>query len=208
MLERELPKLFLFFISMIVILSFYFGGSLNTISNYFINSTVTIVAISILFAAFTFIRRYVKVIMKRKDTEGMLHLYALALTAIMVVIGLGIGETSDLYNNIFNATLVPVQNAFWAILGLYTLSAAVKALKARTVESWTLLIVAFITILYNAPIAVAIWPGFETLGNFVFNVVTKGPSWALSVGAAAGAIAMMIRTIIGIDKAESSKEAN
>lgn len=198
LLERDVPRGILFIISLLVIISYYITG-LEPISDYFVQSTVILFGISIILGGCLFVRRYIRYISSNRDTETYLRVYALILVFVFIVVGMGLGEASDLYVNLYNTLLQPVGTAFWALLGLYTLSISVRAMRARSIEAGTLLVFTFLVVLKNAPVAIAIFPAFNPIGDFIFDYITKGPTRALAVGAAIGALSIMIRTILGLE---------
>jgi hypothetical protein len=55
-------------------------------------------------------------------------------------------------------------------------------------------------VMSNAPFFTATWPGFKTIGDWIFAVPNMATNRAVTIGAALGAIALAVRTLMGIER--------
>jgi hypothetical protein len=62
-----------------------------------------------------------------------------------------------------------------------------------------LLLMGCFVVARNAPALVSLWPGFTTLGDWTMDVVVGGGTRGIVIGAAIGAIATGLRTLIGYE---------
>jgi hypothetical protein len=85
----------------------------------------------------------------------------------------------------------------YSIIGFFIATAAYRAFRIRTVEATILLTCGTLVLLKNAPIGAAIWPGFETIGDWIMRVIQTTGWRGVYVGIAIGTVALAVRTWIG-----------
>jgi ABC-type dipeptide/oligopeptide/nickel transport system permease subunit len=55
---------------------------------------------------------------------------------------------------------------------------------------------------YSAPYGTAFWMGFESIGNWIKDVPQMAGQRAIIIGMAVGLIAIFVRTILGLERAQ------
>lgn len=100
------------------------------------------------------------------------------------------------YTNIFS----PLAAAMYAILGFFIVSAAYRAMRARSLEAAFVLIAGIIVMLKNAPIGAVIWSGFPALGTWILDVPSAAGNRAVFIGAGIGTILLGLRVLLGYER--------
>lgn len=98
-----------------------------------------------------------------------------------------------LYKNV----IVPLDATIFSLLAFFIASAAYRAFRARTLEAGALLIAGVLMLLKNAPLGMAMWAGFGDIGTWLMGIPNMATMRGVLMGAALGAIALGIRTLIG-----------
>jgi len=131
-------------------------------------------------------------------------LIIMALTA-----GLGIfyGQSQPWYNWIFVNINVPMGATMYAIIAFYCMSAAYRAFRARSKESFLFLIAALFMLVWNAPLGGAIWPGFKSIGDWINNYPQITGYRAFWIGVGISFVALTFRMILGKETAFLGKES-
>jgi hypothetical protein len=119
-----------------------------------------------------------------------------------MAVSLYVGQQHQLYKNLYNNTIVPLNATMYSILVFYIASAAYRAFRVRSAEATVLLITAAIVMLGKAPIGEAVlgsWVASWTA--WIFDVPNTAGMRGIQLGATLGGIAMAIRVLIGIERA-------
>lgn len=148
----------------------------------------------------TTVRHYRKVIKETDPSERFLSAYFLVLMYGAIIIGLWTGTKEGLYPWIYGNTYGPIRMAVNALPALYLFSAASKAFLAKTKETVCFLVAGGLVLLRNAPISMAIWKGFGTLGDFVLDIPMIGVQRALIMTVGISVLSYGIKILIGGEK--------
>jgi len=134
--------------------------------------------------------------------------YSVALMVamfIMVLTGLpfesiGLGLNNSIYDFFFINVLTPLGGTMYSILAFFITSAAYRAFRARNIEAALILISGTIVVMSNAPLFTSTFPAFIAWKNWIFDVPNASTMRAVTMGAALGAIALAVRTLMGIER--------
>jgi hypothetical protein len=120
---------------------------------------------------------------------------------IVAVIGLfwGIGGQS-LFQKIYLNILSPLAATMFALLAYYMASAAYRAFKARSIESFMLLAAAFIVMIGFMPFGQYIHPRLPEFAEWIMQVPNMASKRGIQIGIAFGAIATALKIILGIER--------
>jgi hypothetical protein len=124
---------------------------------------------------------------------GILTFVSLWTVALTNLIG---GANNPIYLFFVEHFSTGGRNAMFALHGFFLVSAALRTFKMRTAMMVAAMLTMFVTILQQAPIGDAIWPGFETVGNWINKVVLTGGSRAIIMCGAIGAMLLGMRIIL------------
>jgi len=131
--------------------------------------------------------------------------WILVTMVVYTIIGIplksiGLGKGTALFEDIRMYVLTPLSSAMYASLGFWIASAAYRAFRARTTEAAVLLISGTIVMLANAPVGTSLWGGFAPLKDWIFDVPNMATMRGVVIGAALGALALGVRTLMGKER--------
>ena len=129
----------------------------------------------------------------------------LAATIVMSIAGLpiaevGLGTTNAVYQWLFTYGQTPLSGTMYGIIAFFITSAAYRAFRAKNIEATIVLVAGLAMVMYNAPVFTASWPGFRIIGQWIYDVPNMATNRAVTIGAALGAIALAVRTLMGIER--------
>jgi hypothetical protein len=87
-----------------------------------------------------------------------------------------------------------------ATTAFFIITAAYRAFRARTVDTTILLIVAVLVMLGNITLGTAIWTGFRPIRDWLYSVPMAHGNAAIYITMAIGAMALGIRTVLGVER--------
>ena len=114
--------------------------------------------------------------------------------------GVAYGSPSSAYQYLYGMIIPQVTTAMWGVTGVFTVSAAVRAMRAKSYEAAILLIATILVVFGNMPIGDVIWSGFGPLKSWIFNYFSNAGNRGFVIGSAIGAAVLALRTIIGKER--------
>ena len=134
--------------------------------------------------------------------------YSIVLIAFMIIMAvtglplesIGLGLDNSIYDFFFTNAMTPLSGTLYSILAFFITSAAYRAFRARNIEAALILISGTIVVLSNAPLFTSAFPPFITWKDWIFDVPNAATMRAVTMGAALGAIALAVRTLMGIER--------
>lgn len=128
--------------------------------------------------------------------------YSFAVVASMVFMLLagfiGGRDRTSLFQNLFNAVLLPVQSTMFALLAFYLASAAFRAFRTRSVDATVLLVAAVIVMIGRLDDGRIL--GIPTLSRWILdgpNLVSKR---AILLGVGLGMASTALKVVLGIER--------
>jgi hypothetical protein len=124
---------------------------------------------------------------------------------IMVLTGLplpefSLGSSNTIFNWIFTNIQTPLGGTMYSILAFFITSAAVRAFKARNIEAAIVLVSGTLMVMGNAPIFTNTLPILLDISLWIRNIPNMATMRGVMIGAALGAIALAVRTLMGIER--------
>jgi hypothetical protein len=172
------------------------------------NNTQTAVLIIVALATFVGVISIIQVHGRRVQRQGdgwPFSAIVVAFTVLMAISGLplpeiGLGTSNSSYLFMFNNMQIPLSGTMYSILAFFITSAAVRAFKARNVEASIVLIAGTLQLMSNAPYFIDTVPILASVGLWIRNVPNMATMRGVMIGAALGAIALAVRTLMGIER--------
>lgn len=126
-------------------------------------------------------------------------------TLVMMIAGLpimevGLGPSNAVYQWLFTYGQTPLSGTMYGIIAFFITSAAYRSFRAKNIEATIVLVAGLAMVLYNAPVFTASWPGFRMIGQWIYDIPNMAVNRAVTIGAALGAIALAVRTLMGIER--------
>jgi hypothetical protein len=177
------------------------GGLKQAINGvgYFLVSWAAIVTAFALFLGFA---NVVSVHWSRLRSQKPGAIYSVVLLlSLFGTLGLGLGGPLSANSQfIFNYILQPLEATFFALLALFVATAAFRAFRVRSLESFFFVLFAVIVLLGQVPVSIYLWPEFPVIKDWVLNVPTLAGVRGILLGVALGVIATGLRVLMGADR--------
>ena len=141
----------------------------------------------------------------RRTAKWEYSVVLLAFMIIMMLTGLplesvGLGLDNTIYDFLFTNGLTPLGGTMYSILAFFITAAAYRAFRARNFEAALILVSGTIVVMSNAPLFTSTFPVFIAMKNWIFDVPNASTMRGVLMGAALGAIALAVRTLMGIER--------
>jgi len=200
LVKRTIPIAIVFLTALLFLCEFFI-----TIPGIDFKSTATIVnnwgiiltAFTLGFGAVNLFIFHGRHISRRTKGQWPFSLWLLIVIILFTVVGVSTGASSSQYTWLYNSSYFALSATVYSSLGFYMTSGIYRALRAKNIESGLLLIVGFIVLARNAPAIAAGFPPIIPWGAWLSAVPTTSAQRGIMIGAALGALALGIRTMIG-----------
>lgn len=143
--------------------------------------------------------------MKRRGPEGARHkdwpfsLATIVAMIFMLAAGfLGGRERTSLFQNLFNAILLPVQATMFALLAFYLASAAFRAFRARSLDAIVLLIAAVIVMVGRLDDGTSL--RIPALAHWILDGPNLASKRAILLGVGLGMASTALKVVLGIER--------
>lgn len=198
--KRTLPIVIVFATAMLFILEFFvtipgidFKSAATTVNNW----GIVLTAFTLAFGAVNLFIFHGRHISRRTKGQWPFSLWMLIVIVIFIAIGVSSGVSSSQYTWLYNASYFALSATVYSSLGFYMTSGIYRALRAKNIESGLLLIVGIIALARNAPAVASAFPPIIPWEAWLSAVPTTSAQRGIMIGAALGALALGIRTMIG-----------
>ncbi|MBD3173049.1 hypothetical protein GF326_11310 [Candidatus Bathyarchaeota archaeon] len=198
----EIPIALTIIATLLQVIPYYFEiPALESASNVAANAVLIIVA----FATFVGVISIIQVHGKRvqRQSEGWYYsVIVIGLSVIMALTGLpfpevGLGVDNSVYNWLFTNVQMPLGGTMYSILAFFITSAAFRA---RNLEASIVLVAGTIMVMSNAPLITNFAPLIKDIGIWIREVPNMATMRGVIIGAALGSIALVVRTLMGIER--------
>lgn len=144
---------------------------------------------------------------KRRHKDWFYSLGSLVGLTVMLLAGfIGGREEGTLFQNLFNAILLPVQSTMFALLAFYLASAAFRAFRTRSVDATVLLVAAVIVMIGRLDDGATL--GIPALSRWILDNPNLVAKRAILLGVGLGMASTALKVVVGIERSYlgSSKE--
>lgn len=176
----------------------YFVPALLPVYNRMNDYLQIVYAFSIVLGVASVLHRHGgKVQRRRKD-----WVYSLATIAAMLFMMLagfiGGRGTGSLFQNLFNAVLLPVQATMFALLAFYLASASFRAFRTRSTDATVLLVAAVIVMIGRLDDGKTI--GIPDMARWILNAPNLVAKRAILIGVGLGMASTALKVVLGIER--------
>lgn len=198
LVRRQIPIALVAVVSAVVMADYFLkitgtGPVVKDLQNW----GIILTAFSLGFGAVNLFYLHGRHISRRAPGQWPFSIWLLVMVAAFAIVGVATGPNSPSYSWMYNSSYFALSATVYSSLGFYMTSGCYRALRARNVEATLLLIVGGIALLRNAPAAAVGVPGLIEVEAWLSAVPTTSAQRGIMIGAALGAIALGIRTMIG-----------
>jgi len=193
--KTEIPIALYLFFSTIVLLA-HFTGIGTSIVDELSSGIIIVWTMTYLIGAYTLTRHNLNIIQRKRP--GWYYSLILFGSAIIFFV-LGFTDQSK-YMWVQTNVLTPLQGAMLSYVGMYMYTCMYRGARTRSLDAGVLLIVTIFMLFYMMPLGPAVWPGFESIGDWINTVPNTGVQRAILIGMGLGLLAVMVRTWLGLEK--------
>jgi len=200
-IKRDLPVVISFILGIIVITQYFWIDPTLTITSTTIQGwAVVIWAFMMSIGVINIFIRETRSIISKKAGQWYYSIIIVVFLSCMILTGI-IGTTNNpIYLYLFNNFNIPINQAVASLLAFFTISAAFRAFKARSLEVLVLLFSACVVLLGNVPIGSTISWTIPWTRDWILNVPNLAYSRGINAGAALGILGLGIRTLLGYQR--------
>lgn len=201
----EIPIALTIIATLLQVLPYYFDiPPLKDAAGTTSNAVLLIVACATFVGVISILQVHGKRV-QRKSEGWPFSILVFVFVIIMVLTGLplaeyGLGSKNPIFDWIFTNMLTPLGGTMYSILAFFITSAAVRAFKARNIEAAIVLVSGTLMVMGNAPLFTNAAPVFVDISLWIRNVPNMATMRGVMIGAALGAIALAVRTLMGIER--------
>jgi hypothetical protein len=162
---------------------------------------IILAAVALVLGALNVVATHVRKIRDRRS-GWVYSLFLLAALGTVIVLGLvdSRGPASPSVSWIFQNVQIPLQATILALLAFFVASAAYRAFRVRSVDSFILLVVGLIVLLGQVPLGQALWDRIASAKDWILSYPSTGGARGIIIGAALGAVLTGLRVLLGIDR--------
>ena len=197
-MKKSIPIALVFIVSVIFLAEYFvFPDELKSTVTMLQNWGIILTAFTLGFGAVNMFMFHGKQVSRRAKGQWPYSLWLLLVLVLFTVVGVAMGATSTQYSWLYNSSYFALSATVYSSLGFYMTSGIYRALRAKNAESALLLIVGIIVLARNAPALAAQFPILVQMDSWLSSVPTTSAQRGIMIGAALGAIALGLRTMIG-----------
>jgi hypothetical protein len=170
------------------------------VESWLISTMPIITATAVWVGFYTLLRR--QAVRASRRVRGWFYgIIMAAMSIIVVVLGFTVGTNHQVFTFLTDSFVIPGDATIYALLVFFLTSAAARTFKVRDVESSLLMIAAFITFMYQAPLTEYLFPVFSQPGLWLQNNLAMAATRVFGFSAALGGIVLAIRLLMGKEMA-------
>lgn len=194
---RWLPTGIAIAVGLIILIDYFFDAPLlDALGIAFREWTIILTAFALLLGVINLLQVHLARVIRRQESgAGYSALVVLTATAVALT-GLWFGLPSPLMTWLLDNVYVPLQSAFFALTAFFLATAAYRALRARTIETTWMLVIALIVFVGQTPLLGMLADARE----WVLNVPTTAGVRGILIGVALGTMATALRLLLGWDR--------
>jgi len=180
--------------ALVLVDRFVASAYLDALGFFFIDVAIILGAFAVILGFFNVLGAHVQRVRNRQTTWPY-SLILLLFTLFVLAVGM-IPSMSPLFRDVFNAVQYPLQAAVASLLIFFVASAAFRALRVRSFESFILVAVALIVLLGQIPLAAEL----TTIKDWLLSVPAMAGLRGLILGVALGTVITGLRVLIGLER--------
>jgi hypothetical protein len=184
-----------------VLLALFFKepASIALLSKWFLEWRVILSSFALTLGAGNLLRVHANRI-RLKSRDWMFSYITVIAVIGYTALGVIAKRTNPTYSFIFDNAYTPLSATVFSINAFYISSACYRAFRARNYHAAVLLISGVIVMLGSVGIGYAIWPGFNSITQWILNIPNSAAMRGMNIGAALGIMGVSLRVIMGLER--------
>jgi len=201
----EIPIALTIIATLLQVIPYYFDiPALSSIASLATTAVILIIAYATFVGVISILQVHGRRVQRQSEGWPFSGL-VIIFTIIMILTGVplqefGLGTANPTFNWIFTNILTPLGGTMYSILAFFITSAAVRAFKARNIEAAIVLVSGTLMVMGNAPLFTNAIPILADISLWIRNIPNMATMRGVMIGAALGAIALAVRTLMGIER--------
>jgi len=201
-LGRSLVTAITIGVGLLILANFFVRNDLlSLVQQTLLDWAIILAAIALILGVFNVIGTHLRKIRGRQS--GWLYsIFLLAAMGAVIIVGLADprGPASPVVSWIFQYVQIPLEATIFSLLAFFVASAAYRAFRVRSVDSFIMLVVGLIVLLGQVPIGAAIWGKLASAKDWLLSYPSTGGARGIILGAALGAVLTGLRVLLGVDR--------
>lgn len=184
-------------VGLITLMDYFFEAPLlDALGVAFREWTIILMAFALLLGVINLLQVHLARVIQRQESGAGYSALVVLTATLVALIGLWFGLPSPPMTWLFDNVYVPLQSAFFALTAFFLATAAYRALRARTIETTWMLVIALVVFVGQTPLLGILADARE----WVLNVPTTAGVRGILMGVALGTIATALRLLLGWDR--------
>lgn len=190
------------------------GTGLLVLTNFFVRNeflrrvqqtlldwAMILAAVALLLGAMNVVATHLRKIRDRRP-GWVYSLFLLAALGTVVLLGFSDprGVASPAVSWVFLYAHIPLQATLFALTAFFIASAAYRAFRVRSVDSFIMLAAGLIVLLGQVPLGQAIWDRIAAAKDWILTYPSTGGARGIILGVALGTVLTGLRVLLGIDR--------
>lgn len=201
-LGRSLVTAITIGVGLLILANFFVRNDLlSLVQQTLLDWAIILAAIALVLGVFNVIATHVRKI--RNRLSGWVYsLFLLAAMGTVILLGLADarGPASPAVSWIFQYIQIPLQATIFSLLAFFVASAAYRAFRVRSLDTFIMLVVGLIVLLGQVPLGAAIWDKIASAKDWLLSYPSTGGARGIILGAALGAVLTGLRVLLGVDR--------
>ncbi len=194
---RWLPTAIAIAVGLITLLDYFFDlPLLDALGIAFREWTIILTAFALLLGVINLLQVHIGRVIRRHEASAGYSALVVITATIVTGVGLWFGLPSEPMTWVFDNIYTPLQSAFFALMAFFLATAAYRALRARTLETTWMLVIALIVFVGQTPLLGVLADARE----WVLNVPATAGVRGILIGVALGTMATALRLLLGWDR--------
>lgn len=187
---------------LLVLVNFFVQNEfLRRVQQTLLDWAMILAAVALLLGAVNVVATHLRKI--RGQRSGWVYsLFLLAALGTVVLLGFADprGVASPAVSWLFLYVHVPLQATIFALTAFFIASAAYRAFRVRSVDSFIMFVAGLIVLLGQVPLGQAIWDRIAAAKDWLLTYPSTGGARGIILGVALGTVLTGLRVLLGIDR--------
>jgi len=200
LVRRQIPIVVVFLCALLPLADFFLkipgtGPALKDLQSW----GVILAGFALVFGAVNLSFLHGRHVLRRTRNQWPFSASLLLAMCLYSVVGVFLKPTSTQYQWLYNTIMFPLSATVYSSLAFALTSAIYRSMRGRNLETAILVIACVIVVVRNAPLLALVVPYATEANDWLSSMVSTSAMRGIMIGASLGAIALGIRTMLGME---------